>query len=169
METIPIVDETDKIIGKEEISKVHKEGLLHREAYSYLINSKKEVLLQKRTDRLIWDTSSAGHFSIKETYLDGAKREFKEELGIDVPIKNFVEISYERIKTESKNKKNKRFIRVFLVKKDIPISNFKIDKNEVIEVKYFNLEEIKKLLENPKKLTKSANILIKKHILTLLE
>lgn len=37
-EMIPIVNEADEIVDIRPISEVHKKGLIHREAYVYLIN-----------------------------------------------------------------------------------------------------------------------------------
>ena len=46
-ERIAVVSDDDEILRAEVISKVHKLGLLHREAYIYIINENNEVLLQK--------------------------------------------------------------------------------------------------------------------------
>ena len=89
MEKISHVDENDNIIGEITREQANSQGLLHREAYTYLINSKNQVLLQRRADNGRWDHSAAGHFPPSETYLQGAKREFLEELGIDIPTSEF--------------------------------------------------------------------------------
>ena len=80
-ELIPVVDENDELISNEPISDVHTKGLLHRETFVYLINHR-GVLLQQRSDNGLWDHSAAGHFPSTETYLEGAQREFREELGV---------------------------------------------------------------------------------------
>ena len=164
-EIIAVVDDDDKIIGKTTRKEAHIKGLLHREAYNYLINSRKQVLLHKRADNHLWDHSSSGHFPFEQDYKEGAIREFEEELGIKLNADEFKEIAKEKRTKTSHKGKNIRFIKIFLIKKDISIADFKIDKGEVEEIKYFNINELKKLLSHPDNLTGSAKYFIEKYIL----
>jgi isopentenyldiphosphate isomerase len=162
-EYIPLVNEDDEIIGFSDIKTVHAEGLLHREAYVYII-SKNKVLLQKRKDNGKWDHSSAGHFHKDETYVQGAQRETKEELGLDLPLSAFHEIGYFRRNTTKAGKTNNRFITVFLVEKEIPPDEYTIQKTEVLEIKYFDKTEVKTLLKRGN-LTGSAAQFLEQFIL----
>lgn len=164
-EVIALVNDKDEVIGKTTRNEAHSKGLLHRETYCYLINSNNEVLLQRRKNNNLWDHSSAGHFSINETYESGIVREFEEELGIRLAKKDFKEISKEKISLSAI--KNIRIVKIFLVKKDIPLSNFKINPDELSEIKYFNKVELKKLLLS-NELTLSAKYLIEKYVLPIL-
>jgi len=157
-EMIPIVNEKDEVVGIKQISEAHKHGLIHREAYVYLINLESEVLLQKRKDNGLWDHSAAGHFSEHESYIEGAKREFEEELGVNIEMIDLKEIGYERINTIKLNKKNFRFVKIYLVKKDISLENFEIDHIEVEGIKYFSKSELQKLLQQPHLLTPSLTV-----------
>ena len=67
-EIIALVDENDNVIGGATRGEVHKKGLLHREVYIYIVNSKGQVLLQKRKDVHLWDHSASGHFPKKQNY-----------------------------------------------------------------------------------------------------
>ena len=167
-EMIPIVDEKDEIIDIKPISEVHKLGLLHRESYVYLINFRQEILLQKRIDTGLWDHSAAGHFSKNESYINGAKREVEEELGININISELKKIAYERLTSVKPHKNNVRFAEIFLIKKNISINEFNIDNNEIKEIKYFNKQELIDLLSKPHLLTNSAKKIIKKHILRIM-
>jgi|TARA_Y100000310_G_C20700281_1_gene829054 isopentenyldiphosphate isomerase len=167
-EIIAFVDREDKVIGKITRKEAHSKGLLHRESNNYLINSKKQILLQRRTDNNLWSHSSAGHMSLKQNYLDGAVSEFKEELGIKLNKKEFKEIAKEKVSMTSGKGHNIRFIKIFLIKKDIPLNKFKIQKSELNKVRYFNRDELKKLLLDNKKIAKSARYFIKKYILKYL-
>jgi len=165
-ELLAVVDENDKIIGNATRKEVHAKSLLHRESYNYLINSKKQVLLQKRRDNNLWDFSSSGHFNYKDDYKEGAVREFYEELGVKLKPENFKEIAKERLSTVKKDKINNRFVKVFLIKKDIPIKDFKIDREEVEKIKYFNKKELDKLLSSEEKIMSgSAKHFIEKYIM----
>ncbi len=165
-EIIAVVDEKDNIVKGATRKEVHKKGLLHREACVYLINSSKEVLLQKRSDRHIWDSSAAGHFPKNQNYKEAIKRETEEELGLKVEKNEFQEVGYEKLKVDLEdNIKNYKFSKIFILRKDVPIEKFNIDKGEIEKIKYFDLEEVETLLKNPYKLTPSNKTFIEKYIL----
>ncbi len=168
-EIIAVVNENDELIGKTTRKEAHMKGLLHREAYNYLINSNKQVLLHKRADTHLWDHSSSGHFPLGQEYEEGAMREFEEELGIRLKKDEFKEIAKERMSITSHKGKNNRFVKVFLIRKDIPIDEFSIDKEEVEEIKYFDINKLKELLSHPEKITGAAKYLIEKYILKELQ
>ena len=70
-------------------SEVHRRGLWHRSSHLWLVNSRREVLLQQRhlgkeTDPGRWDIAVAGHLSAGQTPLEAMVREAREELGLDV-------------------------------------------------------------------------------------
>ena len=89
MEYIDIFDENNNPMGKiKEKTKAHEEGNFHRTAHIWIINGKKELLLQKRSATKkshpnCWDISGAGHIRAGESVIEGAIRELKEELGIE--------------------------------------------------------------------------------------
>ncbi|HJX49996.1 MAG TPA: NUDIX domain-containing protein [Candidatus Nanoarchaeia archaeon] len=164
-ERIAVVNKKDEIIGKTTRKKAHEEGSLHREVINYLINSKNQLLLHKREDNHLWDTSSSGHFPAEQNYGEAAAREFEEELGIKINKTELNEIAKEIIEITSHKGKNYRFVKIFLIKKEIPINKFKIDKEEIEEIKYFGINELKKLLSQPEKITKTSKYFIEKYIL----
>jgi len=168
-EIIAIVDDDDNVIGETKRREIHAKGILHREAYVYLINSKKQVLLHKRVDMPIWDHSCSGHFPTKQSYLEAAQREFEEELGIKLDKKEFNEIAVEKLETIRPDMHNHRFAKIFLVRKDIPLDEFKVDEGEIVEVRYFNKSELNEMLNSQEKIfSGSAKKMIKKYILKLL-
>tara|TARA_Y100000310_G_scaffold342287_1_gene444866 strand:+ start:3104 stop:3610 length:507 start_codon:yes stop_codon:yes gene_type:complete len=81
MDNVVWVNEKDEILGEIPREKAHKEGQLHRIAAVYLTNDKNEILVQERAD---WglDHSAAGHVDPGESYLETAKRELQEEIGV---------------------------------------------------------------------------------------
>ena len=88
MEYLDIFDENNKPLGIiKEKSKVHEDGDYHRTAHVWIINNKKELLIQKRSkdkknNPNFWDISGAGHIKAGEDVINGAIRELKEELGV---------------------------------------------------------------------------------------
>ena len=91
-EDIILVDEQDNPVGAGEKMDVHRKGLLHR-AFSILIyNSKCEILLQRRAASKyhcpgLWTNTCCSHPRPGEELIAAAQRRLKEEMGIDVPVK----------------------------------------------------------------------------------
>src|SRR5262245_25726012 len=86
-EIFDVVDEFDRVIGRETRSKVHQLGLMHRATHVLVFNSRGEVFLQERSmkkDRQpgLWDSSASGHLNTGEDYDACAVRELKEEIGL---------------------------------------------------------------------------------------
>jgi len=169
-EMIAIVNEQDEVVGVEEINKAHHLGLLHRETYVYVINDAQRVLLQQRRDDGSWDHSAAGHFSPDETYETGAKRECEEELGIKIELSELHEIGHEYIDSISEDTgwRNQRFGRIFLLRKDIKLEEFRIQEDELRAVKYFNKAELEDLLKTPELIARTTRLFVKKYILKII-
>lgn len=145
-EIIDVVDENDKVIGKEWKSICHKKGLIHRTSTIFVLNSKNELLLQKRipTKELYpnkWCSSCAGHLLSGDTYEEGAKRELMEELGIDVPIKK---IGFFRYSTIYGLLNDKEFYTMYVAHHDEP---FNFQKEEMTEVRFFSFKELMSLMK----------------------
>lgn len=87
-EIFDVVDEGNEVIAQATRAEVHEQGLRHRAVHIFVVNGKSELLLQQRS--LLkdvqpgrWGSSAAGHLDSGETYQEAAKRELREELGID--------------------------------------------------------------------------------------
>ena len=61
-EVIAVIDENDVVVDRLPRKAVHDKLLLHRETALLIVNSKNEILVQKRVDNKKFDTSVAGHF-----------------------------------------------------------------------------------------------------------
>src|SRR5689334_10976696 len=89
-EQIDILDEQGKPTGEVDgIKSVHEKGLWHRTVHVWFVNSKKEILLQKRSHTSEtyphkWDISAAGHISAGQSSAIAALRETEEEIGINL-------------------------------------------------------------------------------------
>src|SRR5436190_19918480 len=86
-EIFDVVDQGDRVIGREARAEVHRRGLLHRAVHVLVFNSRGEVFLQKRsmskdTFPGAWDSFSSGHVSCGEDYGSCAVRELQEEVGL---------------------------------------------------------------------------------------
>ncbi len=148
-EIIDIVDKNDRVIGKAEREVCHKKGLKHRIAAVWVFNDKGEILVQKRSskaethpDKL--DHSAAGHVKSGTTCLDAAKCELKEELGIRCKLKKTAK--FENKSIDRGKISNHLFTLFFCIKN----KGFKIDRNEVGDIKFYKVSEIdKKIKKHP--------------------
>jgi 16S rRNA (adenine1518-N6/adenine1519-N6)-dimethyltransferase len=90
-EVFCVVDAQDRVIGSESRDRVHVNNLRHRAIHVLVFNQRGEVFLQKRsiwkdTHPGKWDSSTAGHVDAGESYEEAARRELREEIGIECPI-----------------------------------------------------------------------------------
>ena len=133
---------TGKVIKREE-----KDFLKDNEyiitVHCFIIDSSNRILLtqrnfnQKRGGK--WEDTHGGLKS-GETSILGIKRELKEEIGVDVEINEL-----KLVKTLIRKNKIRD---IYILKKDIPINEFKYNDGEVINCKYVTIDEFKELIEN---------------------
>jgi 16S rRNA (adenine1518-N6/adenine1519-N6)-dimethyltransferase len=96
-ERFPIVDKNDRILRDASRSEVHGNNLRHRAVHILIFNQAGDIYLQQRSrwkDRhpLKWDSSAAGHVAAGESYDDTARRELKEELGVNVSLQKIAKL-----------------------------------------------------------------------------
>ncbi len=86
-EIIDVVDANDEIIATAPRKGIHKTSMLHRAVHIFLLDPDGRIWLEQRgpntdTYPAYYSSSAAGHVMHGEDYLDGARREALEELGI---------------------------------------------------------------------------------------
>ncbi|MDQ1088257.1 NUDIX domain-containing protein [Siphonobacter sp. SORGH_AS_1065] len=137
-------------------SDVHRDGDWHRSTEVWVINQNQELLLNLRHPDKdlfanLWDVCIAGHLMPGENYRTAAIREVKEELGIQVPSSalHFVDVwtmdGFDA-KTQSFDRE---FTGVFVWKTQLELSSFTPQAEEIAELKYVSLTEVRQMLENP--------------------
>lgn len=92
-ELLPIVDENDIEVGVARRGDIHRRAWRHRSVHVLVLNSRGQLLLQRRSLMKdvypgFWDVSVGGHVGVGETYEEAARRETKEELGIESPLRS---------------------------------------------------------------------------------
>lgn len=150
-ECFDVVNERDEVIGQEPRSKVHRLGLWHRAIHIFVWNRKGNLLLQKRSkfkdvSPLTWDSSSAGHLNVGESYSTAANREIIEELGISLPLK-FLR------KFDACRELGWEFVHLYEAESEGP---FQFPRNEISELKWWSPDQINHAIErNPEEFAPS--------------
>ena len=149
-ELIDILTPEGKSTGKTALkSEAHKNGWFHATVHIWLFTSDEKILLQKRalTKKVfpgIWDISVAGHVGAGEATLEGAKREIFEEIGLQLEEKDLIKIGTRIHQVTHKNGiQDNEHHHVFIAELKIPITELKIQIEEVDDVQLFDLEILK--------------------------
>ena len=90
-EQVILVDEKDNPIGLMEKIKAHEEAVLHRAFSVFVINTKGELLLQKRALHKyhspgLWTNTCCRHQRPGETNVEAGRRRLREEMGMDCEL-----------------------------------------------------------------------------------
>ena len=90
-EEFDVVDTNDNVIGQAPRSVVHAYRWLHRAVHIFVLNTKGELLVHKRSATKdecpsMYTSSASGHLSAGEDYDTAAGRELQEELGLTAPL-----------------------------------------------------------------------------------
>lgn len=132
---------TGEILSRDEI---HNKNLLHNEIAVFVINKEGLVLLQKRaatkkSNPLCWGSSCAGHVGVSESLEEATLRELKEELGMDINMDQLHILVYKKLR---KGDKNSHIRTWYYVKTDFNISDFRIQKEELDEIRWFTIDQV---------------------------
>lgn len=152
-EYFDVLDSNGNKTGQTKLrQEVHRDGDWHKTVHIWIVNDKNEILLQKRSPNKDlnpskWDISSAGHLSAGESSLEGAVREIKEELGIEV-TKDCLQL-LATLKRESRHSLtfiNKEFKDIYLLRFSVDVSKVQLQVDEVSEIKYVSIPAIKQMI-----------------------
>lgn len=144
MEKIDYVDENDNVVGVGTKEEAHEKGILHRGVAVLVFNNQNQILIptvashKKHSGQ--YTSSTGGHVSSGESYEIAAKRELKEELGIETLLSEI-----------SKYRHNDLFVTLFKASFDGPVKL----SDEFEKFNFFSAEEIKEELKSkPEKFSK---------------
>lgn len=115
-----------------------------RVVHIYILNSKGEMLIQKRVKTKsvfadLWDISVGGGVTFGDTLEQSATRELKEELGYDY------DFSFDRPVLTIHH--DEGFDDYFIIHKNLNIEDLVLQESEVAKVKWANKTEILSMLE----------------------
>ncbi len=159
-EYIDVLDENGEKTGETLTYKeVHKRGLLHLTARIWFVNSRNELLVQKRTMNKkifpgLWDAGVGGHVSAGETSVEGAQKETREEIGLNIPREEYkflFRIRAPKVKYFEDFIDNE-FNDIYIVYRDTDINTLNIEKDEVSEVKWIDVDTLEKWSQSREKI-----------------
>ncbi|OYT46293.1 NUDIX domain-containing protein [Candidatus Bathyarchaeota archaeon] len=143
-----VVDEDDRVVGKATREECHSsKRLIHRSVYVFLLDSEGRLFLQKRSAKKdlypgYYTGSATGHVEYGETYEEAARRELKEELGIDgVPLKMICKFKcFSEIERE--------ISALYVCRYD---GQVRLDREEIEEGAFFSIEDVKRAIQKGEK------------------
>lgn len=131
----------------------HNEGLWHKAVTVFVINSKNQVLLQKRSSNKkmwpnMWDITAGGHVLAGEFGFEAIIRETKEELGINLEKNDITFIGVATSENIKGDIINRHFNEFYIANKEIDETKLKLQEEEVSEVKWIEKDEIIERIKN---------------------
>ncbi len=134
---------TGEIVKKGD-SRAYEKGVYHWGADVWILNSENKLLIQKRSKNKKYEPNvwamTGGNVILGEDPKDTLKREFKEELDIDLNLDN--------LECFTKVKTNNAIVREYFTRQDYDTSKMKFKDFEVTEVKWATWEEIDYMAKN---------------------
>ena len=155
-EYFDVLDSNGNKTGEKKDRKlVHRDGDWHKAVHVWIMNSKGEFLMQKRSPNKDshpneWDISSAGHVVTGDDSMTTVLKEIEEELGLSASPRE-IELLFSCKKQSVLNNGtfiNNEFNDVYLLKKDLDISTIKLQAEEVSDVRWFTAKEMESILKN---------------------
>lgn len=154
MEYFDVLNEHGEYTGKTASRlDTHAQGLWHKAVVLFIINKDKGILLQKRSEKKkmwpgLWDITSGGHILEGEFGYECVIRETKEELGIDINLKDILFIGATTSNVEKGDIIDNHYNEYYIAYSDIDIKDITLDYEEVSDIKWFSKEEIEKRIKN---------------------
>lgn len=141
-ELLDVVDEKNEVVGFASHSEVYSKRLNHRIVHVLIFNDKGEIFLQQRSAKKQfrpghWVTSAGGHVQKGESYLEAAKRELMEELGIETGLTVIDESPYDHYKM-------RKFLQVF---RGLWNNEFKFNEDEVAGGRWFSVADVRDMVK----------------------
>lgn len=147
-ELVDVLNEKGMYTGETQTREIcSKKGLWHKAVCVFIINSKNQVLLQKRSANKktwpnMWDVTAGGNVLAGEFGFQAIIRECKEELGIELN-KNDITFIGSAISTNEKGDIiNNYFNEYYIASKEIDITKLQLQEEEVSEVRWIDKKEI---------------------------
>lgn len=129
-------------------SEVHEKNLYHKHVGILIMNEKGELLFQRRSQNKKinpnrW-TRTGGHVDSGEHPIIAAQREVKEEVGVDIPIKQFELMGIRKVTAAGNN----NYTYSYFARVNYKLEDYTMQEEEVSELKYMTIEEMEEEYRN---------------------
>ncbi len=147
-EKVVLVDLNDQPIGTMGKMEAHEKALLHRAFSIFVMNSKKELLIQQRAfgkyhSPGLWTNTCCSHQREGESNLDAGNRRLMEEMGMAVPMEELFTFIYKASFDNGLTEHELDHVMVGFSDEDP-----KINIDEVAAFKWMHINAVKEDLEN---------------------
>ena len=136
-------------------SDIKKDGDYHRVIAVLVVNGDNILIHQRSISKKVypnlWSLFVRGHVQAGESSIDACKREIKEEIGIDVNEDELEFLYTLKEKAKKKDYIENMFYDTYILRKDIDIKDITIQKEELNDIKFINIDEVKKQIESGNK------------------
>ena len=117
---------------------------IHREVVIYIMNNKKQILLQKRSANKKYYPNKwalcTGHVEeFDKSYKDASIRELKEEVGLEVTKKDLIKLGQRKWVSEHNHTHCTYYYYVITNKKE---TDFIIQEEELSKVKWYDIDKV---------------------------
>ena len=151
-EMLDIYDDAGQRIGVKPYAEVHRDGNWHRVVGLFVINSRKEILMQRRSRKKsispgLLTVSVGGHLRTGEDEYYCMKREMREEMGIELDVGPAQLLYACQDSKISRDKTDNVFLAGYTLHGDIDLSTLKYDKDEVEEFLYISCKELQRMFD----------------------
>lgn len=155
-EYINVVTASGEPTGKIALkSEAHKKGWYHNTIHLWLYTKDGKILLQQRSHKksiypLLWDVSAAGHIDARESFIEAALRETKEEIGLQLQPEDLKKIGVERHESSYNNGtiQDNEFHQVHIAELKIELKKLIPQPEEVEALKLVTFDEFQDLLKH---------------------
>jgi isopentenyl-diphosphate delta-isomerase len=151
MEYLETYDDHGNPTGRSERrDSIHARGLWHRTVHVWIFTASGCVLLQKRSRSKdshpgLWDTSAAGHIEPGESPIEAARREAKEELGLEIQGDTLLFLGVKMLTLVSQEGRfiDREITHVYLCNWEGPIGSLSIDEGELEAVTFVDTARLR--------------------------
>jgi isopentenyl-diphosphate delta-isomerase len=149
-EKVILVDKNDNPIGLMNKLEAHEKALLHRAFSVFILNDKKELMLQQRAHHkyhspLLWTNTCCSHQRENETNTQAGTRRLREEMGFVTELKEMFHFIYKAPFDNGLTEYELDHVMIGYYN-DVPV----INDDEVESWKWMKIEDIKNdMIANP--------------------
>ncbi len=145
MEELYHVTEDDSVVGRVERDQAHDKSILHRSGIVFVIRPDRRILIQNRSPskRIFpnrYDCSCAFHVKFGESYDEAAKRELREETGINGVLEYLGKFSHH-------DPPENQIVAVFKCQSN---GHIQIDKTEATGANFYSKSEVDEIVATKK-------------------